>query len=87
MQQQQQQHHSIIMQPQLNCQWCATGDQYVDWVGLSVYHFGGNYPPFITNVVPGQTAFKDQVITRLAAQQQPAAIYNTDYLPFVEMST
>lgn len=61
----------------------AAGDKYVDWVGTSVYHFGGSQEPFIYNQQPAPFAFNYQVghhpFASLALQQlQLAETLSTD---------
>lgn len=38
------------------------GDEYVDWVGMSLYHWGNTYP-YVNNVLPDARKFTSTVGT------------------------
>lgn len=44
---------------------CTQGDDYVDWVGLSLYHFGTTFP-YDQNVLPEAQKFTSTVSLLLA---------------------
>lgn len=55
--------HNLPLLPLLTS---LTGDDWVDWVGLSVYHFGATYP-WGANTVPERNKFYNKVCEMNAA--------------------
>ncbi|KAJ3075338.1 hypothetical protein HDU98_008421 [Podochytrium sp. JEL0797] len=57
------------------------GDEYVDWVGMSVYHYGATYP-WVDNVVPDANKFERYLNNSDPALGNPAGGIPYGYYPF-----
>jgi len=66
------------------------GDEYVDWVGTSIYHYGTNWP-WIDNVVPQADSFESKLnygnfySTYAVTRNKPVAIAETGATYHVRM--
>ena len=52
------------------------GDDYVDWVGMSIYHWGNSYP-YTTNEIPDARKLTSTVSPAQSSVAQPQSTITT----------